>query len=598
MNALKIGIILTIAIGLVVFLQPTHAFDIKDDHKVHQDLTRDALRNVNTDYGVTMSARSLGFIISGNVNTDNLKGPHKWGAELNDYHVNNAIDSNSQFVRSFTLVRNSLDIAASLARNNPRFLLPTSDTRYIKNTLETVCQNLGDHPLCTPLMLPGLLHNGEYRATDPHESRYAENILKIVDPLIADLESRNDTANVTRLNGVRNELRAYRARQLLGHAFHTLQDTFAHSNFVELMHGKVGPPCLGNFPDRTDICSRRAIPANPTTQRFGDPIFGEFYRMLGDGFALRRDTFRQALGSRARRFQTGSVLFGDLEPGTTAGDVLEQAFESLVSVRDTGEVTAGACPTSDSRDYCHWRGAHRPALNKDNSTNSAASQENFGHARRTALLASEIMWEHFLTRAELLPERDARLEVVTLQEGTPPEKRASLATNRLASQSTTASNRATTKAEQANLGTAKLQQQPKQQTKTPKPPKGSFEKSMVTHPLITLHLQKPSRLKLQLTYDFRAASGARHGASCSPGVDLRRQAGRLQIEPGQMSANISVPLCPDSVPEVGESFRLRVRGGGIASISQVFQVQDDDQPKIIQRPKLKLPLKRQLRQPK
>ena len=589
---------LIIGICLMAVVQPTYAFDVKGNHKVHQDVTRDALRNVNRDYGVTMSALAMGFVISGNVNTDNLNGPHKWGAQLNDYHVNNALNTNAQFVRSFTLVRNSIDIAASLARNNLRFLEPARDSGYIKSTLETVCRNVRRQPLCSPLRVPGFLHSGEYRATDPHESNYAENILKIVDPMIVDLESRNDTANVTRLNNVRNELRAYRARQLLGHAFHTLQDTFAHSNFVELMHGKVGPPCLGNFPDRTDICSRRAIPANPITQRFADPIFGEFYRMLGDGFALRRDTFRQALGSRARRFQTGSVLFGDLEPGTTAGDVLEQAFESLVSVRDTGEVTAGACPTSDSRDYCHWRGAHRPALNKDNSTNSAASQENFGHARRTALLASEIMWEHFLTRAELLPERDARLEVVTLQEGTPPEKRASLATNPLAPKGAIASNRAMTKAEQANLGTAKLQQQPKQQTKTPKPPKGSFEKSMVTHPRITLHLQKPSRLKLQLTYDFRAASGARHGGSCSPGVDLRRQAGRLQIEPGQMSANISVPLCPDSVPEDGESFRLRVRGGGIAPISQVFQVQDDDQPKIIQRPKLKLPLKRQLPKPK
>src|SRR3990170_1521835 len=40
-----------------------------------------------------------------------------------------------------------------------------------------------------------------------------------------------------RIQGIYQALRAYRAFQALGHAFHATQDFFAHSNYVELMAG-------------------------------------------------------------------------------------------------------------------------------------------------------------------------------------------------------------------------------------------------------------------------------------------------------------------------------------------------------------------------
>ena len=70
------------------------------------------------------------------------------------------------------------------------------------------------------------------------------------------------------LSAERDFYRVYPSFMALGHAFHALQDFFAHSNYVELM---AGPLTKGRHPDGVPVgdsiasteSPRRSFPSRP-----------------------------------------------------------------------------------------------------------------------------------------------------------------------------------------------------------------------------------------------------------------------------------------------------------------------------------------------
>jgi len=522
-TGLKKALLTVVSLLTVTQINPVRAFAVDyatSEVPVHERITLHAIERVNGEFGITMSPAAIDFVISGNVNADklNLRG-HKIGADLNDYHVNNALNNNRQFIRSFDLVRRSVNRAIVLANENPRFLNPAHGPERMGVILENSC---GIARVCDAISwFIDQIRENEYRDKDPHwgVGKNAIELVASVDKLLRDATLRNDGQAITELRDIKNELHAYEARQLIGHALHTLQDTFAHSNFVELMHEKKGPPCRGNFANRSEVCSRRAIPEYPATQRYNDPIFGEFYRLLGTDFSFQLSTFRRVLGDKASRFQTGYV---------------------------TG---LGGCP--EGRDempanaqYCHYNGNTRPALNKDKPGSESASNENFSAARRAALIASEILWEYVLHGAKLAPRRLANLAAISLVEGTPKVPIAATKVNSELAKTTTIVN--------------------------------APGVTTLLAPRISVRLNKPSRLRTSLRYRIWGAQGARDGVTCTLGVDIIRRSGEIALPPGQQKASIRIPICPDSEIEQTQNFRLQLSGDGIETVQEVFQIQEDD----------------------
>jgi hypothetical protein len=394
--------------------------DVHLGEPVHELITAAAVRHVTDD----VSTRLVRHIIRGNQNADGLT--HKFD---NVYHVNNANTTNGKFGESFDLIRRLIDVAAADARDNDEFWNPRHDTFQgtladIADTLSGLGLNLacniaGESACPQPQLLAKaaavladsirLLANP---MPDPHgpekdmmlnlradlrtlldppsDKRYCRPFTKDCFAHLHQLlpEDEQFQADVRRLRRLEAEVRAYFAWQNLGHAFHTTQDFFAHANLVELLNDRNGPPCGSR--GRPAICGE---PIRGEAERT-DPKLAPFLRELRAGFALNLKTLQASLGSKFPRLQTGFV---DSVPHL-----------SLTFCPET--LPAGF-------DYCHWGYQDVPSLNKDDGakTDKDPSHLNHAYTRKVAQYASEILWEDFLRRADLLPSTtDSKKEALKL----------------------------------------------------------------------------------------------------------------------------------------------------------------------------------------
>ena len=382
--------------------------DLHLGEPVHELITSTAVRHVTDD----VSTRLVRHIVRGNENAD---GPtHKFD---NVYHVNNANTSNGAFRDSFELIRMLVDAAVTDARDNDEFWNPRHDTFQgilddIADTLFALglnggCNLVGESacPQAQLLARAAVARADSLRLLvnpmpDPHGAEkdmllnLRADLRTLLDPprekafcrpltmhcfgrldaLLPDNEAFQ--ADVRRLRRLEAEARAYFAWQNLGHAFHATQDFFAHANFVELLNDRNGPPCGSR--GRPAICGE---PLHGEPERT-DPKLLPFLRELRAGFALNVKTLQTSLGTKYPRLQTGFV---DSVPHL-----------SLTFCQET--LPAGF-------DYCHWGYKDVPGLNKDVAAEAdkEPSHLNHAYARKVAQYASEILWEDFLRRADLLP---------------------------------------------------------------------------------------------------------------------------------------------------------------------------------------------------
>jgi hypothetical protein len=378
---------------------------------VHEEITRAALRHVLEE----VPHRVIEHIVRGNQNTD---GPatHKFD---NVYHVNSANTTNGAFRSSFRRMRDLIDEAVADARHNRRFLAPRYDTFQgtvdeIADTLSSLGVNLACNGLvesaCPQAQL--LAKAAEVRVhsvrlllnpmPDPHGSEkdtisnLRTDLRTLLDPEqdhrycrpfsshcfnhLDDMLPDNDAfqADVRHLRRLAGEVRAYSAWQNLGHALHIAQDFVAHSNFIELVNGRAGPPCGARHDPA--ICDREL---DGTPGRTEEPV-ARFLNLVRPGFALNLETLQTVLGPRFPKLQTGLVQFspGLTKEGLFCVDTLPSGFH-----------------------YCHWPHKQTPGLNKDDphDQDREPAHANHGYARRVARYVSELLWEDFLRRAELLP---------------------------------------------------------------------------------------------------------------------------------------------------------------------------------------------------
>jgi hypothetical protein len=93
-------------------------------------------------------------------------------------------------------------------------------------------------------------------------------------------------------------------------------------------------------------------------------------------------------------------------------------------------------------------------------------------------------------------------------------------------------------------------------------------------------LDTPSDATISLKYSLVPMTAARR-------QDFQPVAGRLQLLPGETSADISVPLVHDDIDEDDETFGLRLRGPAAAAPAQrgapsaVATIGDDDEPPLV-----------------
>jgi hypothetical protein len=384
------------------------AKDLHIGEPVHELITAHAVRHVTDD----ASSRLVRHIVRGNQNAD---GPtHKFD---NVYHVNNATTRNGAFRDSFELIRRLLEAAVADARDNDEFWSPRHDT--FQGTLDDIadtlfalglsggCNLVGEsacpqaqllaraavvradslrllfNPMPDPHgfekdMLSNLRTDLRTLLDPPSDKRYCRPLsthcFARLDALLPDDEDFQ--ADVRRLRRLEAEVRAYVAWQNLGHAFHATQDFIAHANFVELLNERNGPPCGSQ--GRPAICGE---PMRGEPERT-DPRVGPFLRALRVGFALNVGTLQTTLGPRFSRLQTGFVDSLPHLHGTFCRETLPEGF-----------------------DYCHWGYKDVPGLNKDTAAEAdkEPSHLNHAYARHVAQYVSEILWEEFLRRVDLLP---------------------------------------------------------------------------------------------------------------------------------------------------------------------------------------------------
>lgn len=401
---------------------------------IHEDITARAIRR-----GLPGAPRNLvGLIQAG---AENVDVTHHFDAE---YHFDSASIATfpRNFERGFAAVHAHLQGAAKLADRNPEFFGPSyTSFRHIAQDLALAMVRLAGHDRCrgcsktalrlraaqVSTTLPALLVNDN---PDPHfptnaGSAFAgESFLrtdcglcgklwpvnKAYRTIISTVESASKLALVqstaleakdplrARLRGISDALRAYRAFQALGHAFHATQDFFAHSNYVELLAGvAVAQP----IPKGTKI----PVPQQRTDFSLHGKVMGK-----GTGTGLAG-----ILGDKFRRLESGAsnaIWLG--EDDYCLGSLYNPRTSFTVSI--TPEVTralglprirfttpGGKNPRPPKGlNYCHYPTSANPGLNKDEPVDprqpkaSEPSHVNHPFARQAAEDMTAVLWKSFL----------------------------------------------------------------------------------------------------------------------------------------------------------------------------------------------------------
>ena len=387
---------------------------------IHENITRDGMRMVTPD----ASLRLIRHVQSGNVNADS-PADHKFD---HVYHVNNATVQNGRFSQSFELIQDFLNQAVVQARDNPAVLNPMHGSfRNLAADVAASLTSLGLNLQCGGL---GLLTESacpkaqlfaaaaaiaafelvnpsspvRFPMPDPHGpnkssvDQVRNSLNDLLDPprkhcapldsnrcfsRLDDMLKDNEDfqRGVRHLRKLQRQIRAYYAWQYIGHAFHTTQDFFAHSNFVELLNGEPGPPC-GTV--SLAICGR---PIANQAKDYQEAMLDPFLRQIRQGFAFNLDTLQDALGGKFSQLQTGYV---DIH---SAADIALKAASKY-------------CPEAPPQgfQYCHWPKDYVPGLDKDSEDKleEFPAHRNHRAAKHAATFVSAELWRTFLVRAELL----------------------------------------------------------------------------------------------------------------------------------------------------------------------------------------------------
>lgn len=183
------------------------------------------------------------------------------------------------------------------------------------------------------------------------------------------------------LRTLQQEIEAYRAWQHLGHAFHTAQDFFAHSNYVELAAGKKGPPCSPSVM-KPDLCDTEISGILPSLI----PL------PLPSSLTLNLASFRDQFSLAGLRRVLGDTRTSKLETGW-----FQVGVDWCRS--NWGVPTPG--PNTNSHagfQYCHYETTTTPGLNKDRPYKSGEepAHKNHEYARSAAIRLSAQLWAAFL----------------------------------------------------------------------------------------------------------------------------------------------------------------------------------------------------------
>lgn len=205
---------------------------------------------------------------------------------------------------------------------------------------------------------------------------------------------------VKELEKERDEVRAYLAFQNLGHVFHTTEDFFAHTNYVELMASGLGHTTVVPGDSIASITGLQPSQI-PVPTNYNDFSLGGIQSLMG------------ASGADSSNLQSGAVVTiwlgeGDycasthsfFNPTISSTQVLPSfSVGSLFTFPgfSIGGGGAGAAPPPGF-DFCHYQTATAMGLNKDEpiSESHEAQAVNFDYARSAAERMAEALWQDFL----------------------------------------------------------------------------------------------------------------------------------------------------------------------------------------------------------
>jgi hypothetical protein len=395
---------------------------------VHEQITARAIRR-------GMSAAPARLVAQIQAGAENVDVTHHFDAE---YHFDSASTTAfpQRFVAAFKQLNSHLNGARPLADRNPEFFRPSFGSyRAIVSQLPAALRQLAGDPGCASCdrgrlrRLADALDPAENKQLaralavnpnpDPHPPTNPESafgsvsktscglcgklagvrteyltLMTRVNRAVAFARGQSSRLKESspvrrRIQRISDQLRAYRAFQALGHAFHSAQDFFAHSNYVELMAGvEVEQPIRKG----TKI---------PVPQRRAD------------------------FGTTGLRAIMGAQRYGKLESGSAAAIWLGEGDYCLGSpynpdTKFTLSIPAGIADTlglprqlSTPRigknprppkglNYCHYpsktvNGVRTPGLNKDEPGNKEPSLVNHSYARQAAEDMTAVLWKSFLT---------------------------------------------------------------------------------------------------------------------------------------------------------------------------------------------------------
>lgn len=405
---------------------------------IHEEVTRDAITNVTP-------AATAALILNLQRGVQNADVIHQFDSE---YHFDNSsVLLNVGFSNGFANMTQRFESARLNALGNPEFLAPHY-TSYLEISTEVVAAltALATDPECLlqpacpttqaaldaaliSSFLPTLAINPNpdpHRASNPrslfhyppdpgsglglsgylgpvHEV-YLEVVGAVDDAVNHALEDHFDVTclcnrnlaevmgasnpHVVRLQRLRNAIRAYRAHQDLGHAMHTAQDFFAHSDYVELMAGvSVGQP----IPPGTVI----PLPAD----------FSQF-NLAGLQTVMGSARFNQLESGDALTIWLGD---GDFSFGNAG---IQNFFNPDTEIAIGGfnllgfDIPAVSIPALGSNpnpfpgfNHGHYLSSTALGLNKDGPSASLSDEPahvNFLPARQAAVQVSSLMWTAFL----------------------------------------------------------------------------------------------------------------------------------------------------------------------------------------------------------
>jgi hypothetical protein len=192
------------------------------------------------------------------------------------------------------------------------------------------------------------------------------------------------------------EYQAYYAWQHLGHAFHTTQDFFAHSNYVELTAGRKGPQCDPNSYQAANVCD---TPLDTTS----GPWTAIPLPTDGAGFVMSLATFGNYFNAQPVQTTLNSLssVFGDANFNHLQTGFFPCAGDLLGSPGNSG---IGTAPSDQGFSYCHTatqaiNSSGSAGINKDEeyAPGGQLNHKNFDWAAISATRMSVVLFGAFMT---------------------------------------------------------------------------------------------------------------------------------------------------------------------------------------------------------